>query len=173
MSGNKDPLELVIQPGDRFGRLTTVERFFKNKHVRWRCECDCGKEIEILQECLRSNRPQRSCGCLRDEKLRYQDLHKGDKFGMLTLVEETRKRVTRSSSKSGFMMQRAWICQCECGNQSTVVIGHLLHGNSRSCGCQSPKSLQRVRKEGGTIYKKAPHNRPSPRMIKVVKDQEG
>jgi hypothetical protein len=171
MSWHKDPSELVIQPGDRFGRLTIVKRLYKVNHVKWTCLCDCGKEVDLLQAALQGSRPQKSCGCLRDEKIRYKDLHKGDKFGMLTLVEETRKRVTRSSSKSGFMMQRAWVCQCECGNQSTVVIGHLLHGSSRSCGCNTYNRSQRVRKEGFTIYHKAPHNRPSPRMIKAVKEQ--
>lgn len=29
----------------------------------------------------------------------------------------------------------AWLCRCECGNESHVMTGNLLKGSSRSCGC--------------------------------------
>lgn len=31
--------------------------------------------------------------------------------------------------------QHRWRCQCDCGNVSTVQGNHLIHGNTKSCGC--------------------------------------
>jgi hypothetical protein len=31
--------------------------------------------------------------------------------------------------------ERAWLCQCECGNFTTVITEHLMRGGVRSCGC--------------------------------------
>ena len=55
--------------GQRFGRLTTVAYFGTKpcgrvaKHA-WRCECDCGREIVVIGESLRSGNTT-SCGCKR------------------------------------------------------------------------------------------------------------
>ena len=51
-----------------FGRLIAVEPLRKggDKGIIWRCECSCGKEIEVPVRQLRSGRT-RSCGCLRDD----------------------------------------------------------------------------------------------------------
>lgn len=54
--------------GQKFGRLTVIERSgtAKNGHVLWHCRCSCGNEI-IAHGCdLKSSHTQ-SCGCLRDE----------------------------------------------------------------------------------------------------------
>ncbi len=73
--------------GQRFGRLTVVERaenyrhttFFPNgKAVRssipmWRCVCDCGNEKTVLGANLKAGRTK-SCGCYikdwRKERMR-------------------------------------------------------------------------------------------------------
>lgn len=49
--------------GLRFGRLTVLglyERGRRGRHIRWLCQCDCGKTIIIWG----ANRPN-SCGCSR------------------------------------------------------------------------------------------------------------
>lgn len=48
----------------------------------------------------------------------------GQTFGKLTVLEKTRKN-----------NRVAWICQCECGNQTTVITNSLTSGNTKSCGC--------------------------------------
>lgn len=59
---------LVDLTGRRFGRLTVIERTDTNKHkkVLWLCVCDCGREKEVIAQCLTSGRT-RSCGCLQRE----------------------------------------------------------------------------------------------------------
>jgi hypothetical protein len=55
----------------------------------------------------------------------------GKVFGKLTVLLE----VGRSNDK-----QRTYLCQCECGTQTTVISGNLKKGNSRSCGCARRKT---------------------------------
>lgn len=59
-------LDLV---GQRFGRLTVLERIGSNggKYVYWRCKCDCGNIVDIATRSLRSSGTV-SCGCNRREK---------------------------------------------------------------------------------------------------------
>lgn len=50
----------------------------------------------------------------------------GQKIGRLTVIRANGQSRTR---------QMLWLCQCECGNQSTVFGGDLRDGHTRSCGC--------------------------------------
>lgn len=59
--------KLIDLTGQRFGRLTVIERVeTRNKQVFWKCKCDCGKYTVIAGKELRRGR-SKSCGCLRDE----------------------------------------------------------------------------------------------------------
>lgn len=50
----------------------------------------------------------------------------GQKFEKLFVVEEAEK------SKNGRIM---WLCQCDCGNKTTVSSSNLKSGKVKSCGC--------------------------------------
>lgn len=61
--------------GQRFGRLLAIERiagqYYTNKgvpQVKYRCRCDCGKEILVNTGSLQSSNSM-SCGCLNKEKI--------------------------------------------------------------------------------------------------------
>ena len=68
--------------GQTFGRLHVVERAtdYANpwnpmlRKTRWRCYCDCGKEVIVIGECLK-NGATRSCGCLKKEMARDRALN--------------------------------------------------------------------------------------------------
>lgn len=61
-------MRLIDLTGQRFGRLTVIERAEnKGKQTRWRCKCDCGNETIIRSTDLTSG-ASKSCGCLRLEK---------------------------------------------------------------------------------------------------------
>lgn len=51
--------------GEKFGRLTAIERVGKNKYnyALWKCKCDCGNEVVVSGRSLRSGNTK-SCGCL-------------------------------------------------------------------------------------------------------------
>lgn len=62
---------LIDMTGQRFGRLTVIERVTpkpKEKYAYWKCLCDCGNEKVVTGSRLRSG-DSRSCGCLRSEKM--------------------------------------------------------------------------------------------------------
>lgn len=54
----------------------------------------------------------------------FQDLT-GQKFGHLLVIE-------RDCSKE----RTAWLCQCDCGNQTVVASNNLKRGHTSSCGCR-------------------------------------
>lgn len=50
--------------GQRFGRLVALERLVERSGGRclWRCRCDCGRELNVRADALRSGNTK-SCGC--------------------------------------------------------------------------------------------------------------
>ena len=56
--------------GDRFGRVTLVERLHKDatRKYRWLARCDCGGDFTLHAESLGAGKT-RSCGCLQKELL--------------------------------------------------------------------------------------------------------
>lgn len=55
--------------GQKFGRLTALERVGRTKHgdLLWRCKCDCGNEHVTSSDHLKSG-CTKSCGCLSGEQ---------------------------------------------------------------------------------------------------------
>lgn len=55
--------------GQRFGRLTVIERVKNNKFgtAQWYCKCDCGKYDIVSTGNLKKNTA--SCGCYRKERM--------------------------------------------------------------------------------------------------------
>lgn len=60
--------------GQKFGRLTVIERLenTKNGKTRWLCKCDCGNET-IVQGNNLKNKHVKSCGCLNKELTRQRN----------------------------------------------------------------------------------------------------
>lgn len=134
--------------GQRFNRLTVIERDFdkkdKSRQAWWKCKCDCGNEISVRSHCLISGNTQ-SCGCLGIErrtegiknsekvlqhckmmaKSKIVDMT-GYKIGKLTVIEQTDLRKNESV---------VWKCLCECGNITYVTQNCLQKGDTKSCGC--------------------------------------
>ena len=115
----------TINVGDRYGRLTVLERVPRPGDKHFLCRCDCGTEKVIRGASLRARPPKgtQSCGCLRDERLAQWhescrvDLT-GERFGKL--------EVLRISDRKGGKSGRWWLCVCDCGNLTEVVSGELL-----------------------------------------------
>jgi hypothetical protein len=66
--------KLIDLTGRRFGRWTVVATHRErahNRHVLWRCRCDCGTERVVSGSCLRQG-GSTSCGCFHREKVGKQ-----------------------------------------------------------------------------------------------------
>ncbi len=115
--------------GKRFGKLTVLhqsERKSPRGELYWLCRCDCGNEKEILGNNLRRGLTS-SCGDCDCKKINY-DLT-GQRFEMLTALH-------RSERRHGY-----WICRCDCGKLTEVLIHKLLSGHTKSCGCRKITDL--------------------------------
>lgn len=125
--------------GKKFGRLTVLSLCDRKvgERTRWRCLCECGKEVDVLGTSL-VNGGTRSCGCLAKEarqrtgalskgrpSSRLDDLT-GKRFGRLVVLDRAQ------NSESG---STRWRCVCDCGNERIVLAMHLKNGHTQSCGC--------------------------------------
>lgn len=88
----------------------------------WVIRCVCGDEFIVRAGNLRTSRPgRRKCHCDRPPKTDWS----GKRFGRLAVSAFLCRDRTRNSM---------WLCACDCGNITTVSLGHLMT-NTNSCGC--------------------------------------
>ena len=112
--------------GLKFGSLTVLSRApNKDGRVCWHCKCDCGNEVTVRSNVLRSGKAK-SCGCIQHRGTTNLNLT-GMKIGMLTVIEPLDSRDDKGSV--------IWLCKCECGKEKTYSADALMHGGIVSCGC--------------------------------------
>ena len=70
--------KLIDLTGQRFGRLTVVERTgtSKNGNALWACRCDCGN-VAVVRGASLKNGITRSCGCLIAESTKDRNTTHG------------------------------------------------------------------------------------------------
>lgn len=98
--------------GQRFGRLTAVERAGKDKHQKalWRCSCDCGGTLITRASNLKSGATS-SCGCLHKP-------HGGHGTRLYRIWKGMKDRCRRCSHSSYECYGGRGISVCEEWNQS-------------------------------------------------------
>ena len=108
--------------GRRFGKLTVLRRAenIGNK-TAWVCRCDCGKEFIAKTTHLQTGHTK-SCGC--GGACALLDLT-GQRYGRLTVL----RRAEKVGGKT------AWVCRCDCGNETIVKTTCLRTGATTTCGC--------------------------------------
>lgn len=113
--------------GQKFGKLTVIKPTDKraDHSIVWECKCDCGNICYVPARSLRKGNTK-SCGCGMGRA--PLDLS-GKKFGLLTAIEPTDKRI------DSFVV---WKCRCDCGNICYCPSGYLNAGRIISCGCLKP-----------------------------------
>lgn len=124
--------------GQRFGRLTAIERLPGKTPIKWRCRCDCGKEISARGVSLRFGTTA-PCGCSLKNPRPYarRDIS-GQRFGRLVAVGRD-----ESNGKN-------WIFLCDCGRTKSINMANASRGLSKSCGCGEDESRRRAKKHGHT-----------------------
>lgn len=114
--------------GRAFGEwvvLTEAKKRTTDNYVRYVCRCSCGNTREVIARSLTSGR-SKSCGC-KNEK--YPKDLTGIRFGKLVVIGDVQRKSYDQCSR--------WLCECDCGNQITVIRGSLITNNTRSCGCMN------------------------------------
>lgn len=108
-------IPIVVNIGDKFGKLIVTDVYKKNNRTMCKCRCDCGNELEIYKGSIYK---RTSCG-----KCRKQDLI-GKTFGRW-----------RVDSYDKLLDKWKCICSCEEHNVSYLTTSDLNSGHSKSCGC--------------------------------------
>lgn len=142
---------VVVNSGERYGRLTIVKEIENSRPRKILCKCDCGNHTTVLLSSLR-NGNTRSCGCLSRElasKRVSKDLI-GKRFGRLIVIKKV------GTTKDNRVI---WRCKCDCGNESDVITTALTSGNTTSCGCKvietskiNARKLHSQRVDGADVF---------------------
>lgn len=125
-------MRLIDLTGQRFGRLTVVERAPNRGRTYWTCRCECGADVEASAGNLRSDRTQ-SCGCDWARPPRYELT--GETFGRLTVVERAPDQDGRGKTW--------WLCHCTCGAERIALGESLRNGRTNSCGTHCVNAIGR------------------------------
>lgn len=76
-----------MQVGEKINRLTLIEKFIKHKYNQnityGKFQCECGKYTEAKLTAV-ANNDTKSCGCLRDEKVRERIIKQSTRHGLVT-----------------------------------------------------------------------------------------
>ena len=134
----------LIKPEDIYGQWKVLCREYHDNKNMWKCECvGCGN-INYFNTTRLTHKPPRCMKCTRHPK--FKDLT-GKVFGELTVICEDTERENTSDTY--------WVCQCSCGNKTSVYGSDLTRGNTKSCGrkiCSAFKSRKerKSHKKGGT-----------------------
>ena len=131
--------------GRRFGKLTVLEcvepvvSSSGRSDVKYRCLCDCGKEVIVRGSSLRTGHTA-SCGCSRRTSLLNVNLEDltGQKFGRWTVLH----RAPSCVDKRGHVVTM-WYCRCDCGTERVIRAQSLKAGTTKSCGCYKANRLNR------------------------------
>ncbi len=120
---------IIDLTGQKFGISTVIKNVGVNKRHEslWECKCECGNTFVTTCNKLRSGHTK-SCGCLAKKAVcKHMDLT-GKRFGRLTVVKHL------DISERG-KLEKAWRCQCDCGNIKDFTTNNLISGVVVSCGC--------------------------------------
>ncbi len=130
---------IVDLSGKRFGNLVVLRRTDDyvspsgNHAVRWSCQCDCGKILDVKTNALLAGKTT-SCGCGRLNSLIKEAV--GKKYGKLTCIE-----YSHMEHGVGYFFK----FRCDCGNEVLCCLSKVRNGYVNSCGClQKEKARQAV-----------------------------
>lgn len=125
--------------GQRFGQLTVTSRIPREQvralgmrgGAHWKCKCDCGMERVTFGKFLRSGQVKACAACTEVARAaifaakRRLDVT-GGRYGMLVAL-----RLDSAGKGQG----AHWLFACDCGQQASLRLKDVRHGNTLSCGC--------------------------------------
>ena len=143
---------LIDLTGQKFGKWTVLERDLeKQRQLKtngsyWKCQCECGNIKSVQSSKLRRGE-SKSCGQCQHNGMPNNFINEiGKKYGYLTVlkIDETSR-----NSRDGIK----WICQCDCGNITSVAGKHLRKKITTSCGCRTGNLIGKQFGEWTILYK--------------------
>ena len=120
-----------VYPGEKYEKLTVIEKVKDEGCYKILCLCDCGKLTTVRRADLIAGRV-RSCGCLQREtvsQIARKPIEIGTKFGELTVIKEL------GTSDRGLL----YLVRCSCGKEYEITGSRLREGRI-SCGHLASKA---------------------------------
>lgn len=132
----------------RFGRLQVTSILATRGRRKASCICDCGNSAIVDARMLKAGHT-RSCGCLHKDQLRARNSAEllGKRFERLVVLAKGPIVLSGSRGRSNI----SWVCQCDCGNTTSVTSNSLLSGNTKSCGCLNKDRTRAARYKEGSL----------------------
>ena len=122
--------------GQRFGHLVVIAPAeTRGGRAYWHCRCDCGREVDVRTENLRSGNST-SCGCCKGSHVDTSPI--GKTYGYLTI---------EGIAEPDAAGRGRYICRCVCGNTVQVYLANLVHGRTVSCGCRREAATREGREK--------------------------
>lgn len=69
--------------------------------------------------------------------MRKIEIKSGEQYGRLTVIEEVEK----------YKGRRTFLCKCDCGNYTNVILNKLRTNHTKSCGCISKELISNLNKK--------------------------
>lgn len=114
--------------GKKFERLYVVERYLKILPVTYKCECDCGKIVNV-RSCGLLSGNNKSCGCYKNDmsKQRCGEKHPGWKHGRSheDRVKYRQEKIPEKESWRKHIFERDEYKCVVCGSKNTLNAHHL------------------------------------------------
>ena len=131
-------IDLTNQTFNYLTGLYKTNNLGPNTGSYWVFKCKCGNYVKIKSSDVRTGKTK-SCGCYQKEQISKSCLKDltGQRFGKLTVLSRDLK----------YKKENKWICQCECGNITSVYSVNLINNRTKSCGC-----LNKEKKKDITNY---------------------
>lgn len=108
----------------------------KRGYCVWLCQYNCGKKIKASMKELTQG--QAFCDeCSPKKNMKKGPIAEnlaGQRFGKLQVLQRAENRKGRT----------AWLCQCDCGNETDVSEDGLVWGNRQSCGCRKEEAQEKI-----------------------------
>ncbi len=125
--------------GHKYGELTIVAFYGKDKYNRsiFQCNCSCGKENVVVSSNNIRTGHTTSCGCA-SFKRKFDSLV-GQIFNYLTVIQYI----------GVIANNRCYKCLCKCGKTTTVPQYALKTGKIKSCGCLREEVCRKIGKIKG------------------------
>lgn len=122
--------------GKIFGALTILgldeEKSKEMGRGYWFCRCSVCNKISSKRSDSFIRKNWEHCGCLNSNIVKDET---GKSYGYLTVLYRAEEKCSGGQAK--------WVCQCKCGNITTVLGTMLRYGATTSCGCKGKESERR------------------------------
>lgn len=121
----------ITYVGEKYENLTVLSQIPEriNNRIYWKCQCDCGNEIEVAGTELRIGRRTACPECLKKKNDKTIN-ELGKVYGDLTVIEKMGPGTSIGKTTRNIY----WKCRCKCGNEIIKEGRSLRKGMALNCG---------------------------------------